>query len=50
MASFVRQLNMYGFSRPKESNQNIYSHPSFIKGNLNSMRQIERKVRDKREA
>lgn len=49
MASFVRQLNMYGFCRPKESDQNIYFHPRFIKGNLNSMRQICRKVSDKKD-
>lgn len=49
MASFVRQLNMYGFTRPKESDQNIYTHSRFIKGNLNSMRQIQRRVSDKKD-
>jgi hypothetical protein len=44
MASFVRQLNMYGFNRPKDSDQHVYFHPRFIKGNMNSMRQIQRKA------
>lgn len=44
MASFVRQLNMYGFVRPRDSNQHVYCHPRFVRKNLNSMRQIKRKV------
>ncbi len=44
MASFVRQLNMYGFSRPKETDQNIYINPRFQKGNINNMKFIKRKV------
>lgn len=44
MASFVRQLNMYGFNRPKESNQHVYIHVHFQKGNMNSMRFIKRKT------
>lgn len=44
MSSFVRQLNMYGFNRPKESDQHVYYHPRFIKGNMNSMRQIQRRT------
>lgn len=44
MASFVRQLNMYGFSRPSDSHQHVYVHPKFQKGNLNSMKFIRRKV------
>lgn len=46
MASFVRQLNMYGFSRPKDSSQHVYIHARFIKGNMNSIRQIQRKAHE----
>lgn len=46
MASFVRQLNMYGFCRPKDSSQHVYIHPRFIKENMNSIRQIQRKAQD----
>jgi hypothetical protein len=35
---------MYGFCRPKDSDQNVYIHPRFQKGNLNSMKLIKRKV------
>lgn len=35
---------MYGFNRPKDSDQHVYYHPRFIKGNMNSMRQIQRKT------
>lgn len=47
MASFIRQLNIYGFNRPKDSDQHVYTNPRFIKGNLNSMRQIQRRIIDK---
>ena len=29
IASFVRQLNMYGFARLKDSEQHCYYHPDF---------------------
>lgn len=35
---------MYGFCRPKDSGQNVYIHPRFQRGNLNSMKLIKRKV------
>lgn len=35
---------MYGFNRPKDSLQNVYMHPRFIRGNLNSMKLIKRKI------
>lgn len=44
MASFVRQLNMYGFNRPSDSHQHVYMHPRFQKGNLNNMKFIKRKA------
>jgi len=30
--SFIRQLNMYGFSKKRNKDMNYYHHPSFIKG------------------
>lgn len=44
MASFVRQLNMYGFSRTKNSEQHVYFHPKFKKGQINSIKCIKRKI------
>ncbi len=44
LASFIRQLNMYDFLRPKDSNQYVYTHPKFIRGNTNAMRFITRKI------
>ena len=44
MASFVRQLNMYGFSRTKGSEQHVYFHPKFKKGQINSIKGIKRKA------
>lgn len=34
---------MYDFLRPKDSNQYVYCHPKFIRGNTNAMRFIKRK-------
>lgn len=42
LSSFIRQLNLYGFIRPKESDQYVYCHPRFKKGNRNSWRFITR--------
>lgn len=39
---------MYGFIRPKDSDQHIYEHAKFIRGNLNSMRQIQRRIQDRK--
>lgn len=44
LASFIRQLNMYDFLRPKDSSQYVYVHPKFIRGNTNAMRFIARKI------
>lgn len=41
---------MYGFNRPKDSEQNVYIHPRFLKGNLNSMKLIKRKVGQQKES
>ena len=49
MASFVRQLNMYGFNRPKDSDQYAYSHSNFKRGNANSIRFIKRKKKMRNE-
>ena len=32
MQSYIRQLNMYGFSKKRGPNCNYYHHPSFLKG------------------
>jgi hypothetical protein len=31
MHSYIRQLNMYGFSKKRDKNHNYYHHPFFLK-------------------
>lgn len=47
MASFVRQLNMYGFARSKDSDQHAYQHPNFKREKINSLRYIKRKKKSR---
>ena len=46
-ASFIRQLNMYEFSKSKETEQFVYSHPLFVKGNKQILGKIKRKFGEK---
>lgn len=32
MHSYIRQLNMYGFSKKHGKNSNYYHHPHFLRG------------------
>ena len=34
---------MYGFTRLRDSEQHIYSHPKFKKGQINTIKSIKRK-------
>ena len=43
MASFVRQLNMYGFARLKDSEQHSYYHPDFLRDEPEKYKLIKRK-------
>ena len=46
-SSFVRQLNMYGFHKERDTGSvYIYTHPSFIKGHPEKLSEIERKLSD----
>lgn len=48
MSSFIRQLNIYGFNKLKNTEQDqIYSHPNFIKSNRKKLRLIQRKYHAK---
>lgn len=45
ISSFIRQLNMYGFTKSKrEENENIYSNPFFQRGNKADLKKIQRKA------
>ena len=45
-ASFVRQLNLYGFHKTsQESDSCEFSHPMFKQGNEHLFKEIRRKVR-----
>ena len=44
MHSFIRQLNMYGFSKKRTRGQNYYHHSLFIKGQPHLVSEIQRKV------
>ena len=44
MHSFIRQLNMYGFSKKRAKNENYYYHPQFLKGKPEMVSEIQRKV------
>jgi heat shock transcription factor 1 len=46
-SSFIRQLNMYDFSKNKETDEFIYSHPHFRKGNRVNLGKIQRKLVEK---
>jgi len=44
-ASFIRQLNMYGFRKAKDKNSgNVFSHPSFKRDVKSLLNQIKRKA------
>jgi hypothetical protein len=43
-ASFIRQLNMYGFRKDRgDKNCDHFSHPKFLKGNLVLIQDIRRR-------
>eukprot|EP00514_Thraustochytrium_sp_LLF1b_P001031 CAMPEP_0184524982 /NCGR_PEP_ID=MMETSP0198_2-20121128/9834_1 /TAXON_ID=1112570 /ORGANISM="Thraustochytrium sp., Strain LLF1b" /LENGTH=526 /DNA_ID=CAMNT_0026916369 /DNA_START=63 /DNA_END=1643 /DNA_ORIENTATION=- len=42
-ASFVRQLNMYGFRRAKSDAQGAFAHPLFLRGHPENLAYIKRK-------
>mmetsp|Transcript_6847 Transcript_6847/g.6714 ORF Transcript_6847/g.6714 Transcript_6847/m.6714 type:complete len:192 (-) Transcript_6847:885-1460(-) len=45
LASFIRQLNMYDFHKSKDSGeQQIFSHPNFVKGQKDLLDHIHRKT------
>lgn len=45
LASFIRQLNMYDFHKVKDSGeQQIFNHPSFVKGQKHLLVNIHRKT------
>ena len=49
-SSFVRQLNMYGFSKVKNKNGfHEFEHKHFLRGNLSSLSKIKRKLNDSQE-
>lgn len=47
LASFIRQLNMYDFSKCKNS-EFCYSHPLFRKGKRGELKKIRRKLGEKK--
>ena len=47
MASYIRQLNMYGFSKKREKDHNYYHHRFFIKNKPELIKEIQRKVENK---
>lgn len=47
LASFIRQLNMYDFSKCKNS-EFCYSHPLFRKGKRGELKKIRRKLSEKK--
>jgi hypothetical protein len=46
-SSFVRQLNMYGFRKERETGDvQIFSHPNFVKGKPEQLKKIARRCRE----
>eukprot|EP00002_Diphylleia_rotans_P039657 TRINITY_DN9252_c0_g1_i1.p1 TRINITY_DN9252_c0_g1~~TRINITY_DN9252_c0_g1_i1.p1 ORF type:complete len:401 (+),score=94.70 TRINITY_DN9252_c0_g1_i1:56-1258(+) len=48
MCSFIRQLNLYGFSKTTEPHMLEFRHPNFIQGRKDSLKLIQRRKTDKR--
>lgn len=47
MHSYIRQLNMYGFSKKRGKSNNYYYHPYFLKKQPELIGQIQRRVENK---
>lgn len=47
MHSYIRQLNMYGFSKKRGRSNNYYYHPYFVRKQPELICQIQRRVENK---
>ena len=46
-ASFVRQLNVYGFSKLRQSDHIVFAHPDFLRGRPDLISNIRRRATPK---